>query len=131
MSINSITWVHLSDLHFRASVLHTWDQDIVTKNLLDDLEKQISDSDLKPDFILVSGDIAFSGHPSEYETAVDHVKHKTNAQRLVRSFDENREESLAQIDLIDILNSAWYSRMLSIQTEEMSLIKEFYGNLVT
>jgi formylglycine-generating enzyme required for sulfatase activity/3',5'-cyclic AMP phosphodiesterase CpdA len=66
--MSTITWLHLSDLHFRAGERHTWDEDIVLRALLDDVRARMEDG-LTPDVILVSGDIAFSGTPAEYALA--------------------------------------------------------------
>jgi len=60
--MSTITWLHLSDLHFRAEKQHTWDEDVVLRALLDDVRKQWGKG-LAPDLILVSGDVAFSGQP--------------------------------------------------------------------
>ena len=62
-----ITWLHLSDLHFRAN--DTEGRDRVLKALLDDLEKLISDRALKFDLLFVTGDVAYSGRKKEYENA--------------------------------------------------------------
>ena len=32
--MSTITWLHLSDLHFRADELHAWEADIVLRELL-------------------------------------------------------------------------------------------------
>lgn len=61
--MSTITWLHLSDLHFRRS--HTYDENVVLKALLRDLVEQ----QVHPDLIVVSGDIAFSGQPAEYDLA--------------------------------------------------------------
>ena len=66
--MSTITWLHLSDLHFRAKGQHKWDEDIVLRALLDDVRARVEDG-LTPDVILVSGDIAFSGAPEEYALA--------------------------------------------------------------
>jgi predicted phosphodiesterase len=62
-----ITWLHLSDLHFRES--RAYDESIVLKALLRDVAKRIQTDDLRPDFIAITGDIAFSGKPEEYAMA--------------------------------------------------------------
>lgn len=59
----TLTWLHLSDLHFRKS--HAYDENVVLKALLRDLAEQ----QVRPDVIAVSGDIAFSGQPAEYDLA--------------------------------------------------------------
>jgi len=69
LDVAPITWLHLSDLHFRAEAAHKWDEDIVLRALLQDVRCCMSDYGLQPDLILVSGDIAFSGAPEEYALA--------------------------------------------------------------
>jgi predicted MPP superfamily phosphohydrolase len=64
----TMTWLHLSDLHFRTGEGHTWDEDIVLRALLDDVREHVRKG-LVPDLILVSGDVAFSGAPAEYALA--------------------------------------------------------------
>ena len=66
---NMLTWLHLSDLHFRTTELHAWDEDIVLQALLEDVRECMDEYKLAPDLILVSGDIAFSGAPAEYDLA--------------------------------------------------------------
>ncbi len=66
--MSTITWLHLSDLHFRAKEQHKWDEDIVLRALLDDIRERI-EGGLTPDVILVSGDIASRGSPKEYALA--------------------------------------------------------------
>jgi 3',5'-cyclic AMP phosphodiesterase CpdA len=65
----TITWLHLSDLHFRADKLHRWNEDVVLHALLDDVAQRIKQDDLRPDFVVVTGDVAFSGKPAEYNLA--------------------------------------------------------------
>ena len=65
-----LTWLHLSDLHFRATT--AYDEDIVLSALLQDLREGVdagTDGGLCPDFIVVSGDVAFSGKAQEYAMA--------------------------------------------------------------
>jgi len=64
---NAITWLHLSDLHFCES--KSDDTNKVIKSLLGDIEDRIRSDKLEPDFIIISGDIAFSSLPAEYEIA--------------------------------------------------------------
>jgi len=63
----TITWLHLSDLHFRAS--DTYDENIVLKALLRDIGERIAQDGLRPDFVIISGDIAFASLPEEYTIA--------------------------------------------------------------
>lgn len=65
--MSTITWLHLSDLHFRTS--QTYASNIVLKALLRDIAERIRNNDLQPDFFLLSGDIAFASQPKEYALA--------------------------------------------------------------
>jgi formylglycine-generating enzyme required for sulfatase activity/3',5'-cyclic AMP phosphodiesterase CpdA len=67
--MKTVTWLHLSDLHFRASEQNRWNENIVLRALLVDLRERMASDGLRPDLILVSGDIAFSGKPEEYALA--------------------------------------------------------------
>jgi len=63
----TVTWLHLSDLHFRES--HKYDEYIILQTLLDDVSERITKDGLQPDFIIVSGDVAFASRPEEYALA--------------------------------------------------------------
>lgn len=67
--MNTVTWLHLSDLHFRAGEQHTWDRNIILRELLDDILRCMNEYKLAPDLILVSGDIAFCSSSTEYALA--------------------------------------------------------------
>jgi len=69
ITVRTITWLHLSDLHFRSTEQHEWDADIVLRELVSDVQHCMQQYRLIPDLILVSGDIAFSGLSSEYALA--------------------------------------------------------------
>lgn len=62
-----IVWLHLSDLHFCEG--SSYDENIVLKALLQDLVAQIQEEGLQPDWIAITGDLAFSAKPAEYELA--------------------------------------------------------------
>ena len=62
----TITWLHLSDFHFRSDERQRWDENIVLHALLSDVQERIVSDGLRPDFAVVSGDIAFSGQQDEY-----------------------------------------------------------------
>lgn len=62
-----ITWLHLSDLHLKETT--SYNAKVVLDALLADIERQKQDEELEPDFVVVSGDIVFSGNPNEYEQA--------------------------------------------------------------
>lgn len=60
--MKKLTFLHLSDLHFDES---KWkDIRLVTEALLKDLMKMYAAEDLRPDFILFSGDVLNSGAPT-------------------------------------------------------------------
>jgi len=63
----TITWLHLSDLHLRTS--QTYDSSIVLKALLRDITECICEYDLRLDFAVLSGDIAFASRSEEYALA--------------------------------------------------------------
>jgi len=63
----AITWLHLSDLHFHES--RTYNENIVLKALLRDITERIQQDGLRPAFIAVTGDVAFSGKSAEYALA--------------------------------------------------------------
>lgn len=55
-------WVHLSDIHIgHGGASHVADQELVLGKLRDDVAAQIKAGVPKPDVVLVTGDIAFSG----------------------------------------------------------------------
>ena len=64
-SSETITWMHISDLHLRNS--RAYDANIVLKALLRDVGERIAQDGLRPDFVAVTGDLAFTGKPAEYE----------------------------------------------------------------
>lgn len=67
--MDTITWLHLSDFHFRSSPLAKWNSDIVLKALLEDVKSRMSEDGLKPDIIFVTGDISFSSTKDDYTLA--------------------------------------------------------------
>lgn len=64
-----ITWLHISDLHFRES--QAFDSAVVSRALLSDLSRlgEFAPKLDKIDLIFVTGDVAFSGNPREYALA--------------------------------------------------------------
>lgn len=65
------SWIHLSDVHLgHGGVSHGWDQDLVLDALARDVDKLHRDQHAPaPRFIFVTGDVAFSGKPAQYEKA--------------------------------------------------------------
>lgn len=66
--MTGLTWLHLSDWHQKGK---DFDQKVVRDNLIEDLlnRKNISQDLAKIDFIVFSGDVAFSGQSEEYQTS--------------------------------------------------------------
>jgi len=61
-----ITILHISDFHFKPNF--QFEKDIILSELLKKLS-EINKSEWQPDLILCTGDIAYSGKPSEYKSA--------------------------------------------------------------
>lgn len=65
----TIRILHLSDLHFRTGSGGTaWDSKSVLGRLVTDTV-ELAQGGHKPDLVVITGDIAFSGQPEEYELA--------------------------------------------------------------
>ncbi len=72
----TITWLHLSDLHFRQADkprnrVHLENAHIVLSKLLEDIKKVVREENLQLDFIVFTGDVAFSAHKEEYKQSSD------------------------------------------------------------
>ena len=59
-----VTWLHVSDFHFRDH--DSWSQNAVLSAMLAGIASRCA-SGLSVDFVLASGDLAFSGHNSQYD----------------------------------------------------------------
>ncbi len=58
-----ISWLHISDFHIRES--DAWSQDVVLKAMYDSIRQQRAEG-VAVDFILATGDLAFSGKADDY-----------------------------------------------------------------
>ena len=65
--IDKFSWLHLSDFHFRGGE-DKFSQDVSCDAILRDIPGRLS-SQYPLEFIVVTGDIAFSGKPHEYDLA--------------------------------------------------------------
>lgn len=63
-----ISWLHVSDVHM--NVRNAWSQDVVLTAMCGRIERLRADG-LEADFILATGDLAFSGKPEEYALVRD------------------------------------------------------------
>jgi 3',5'-cyclic AMP phosphodiesterase CpdA len=59
-----ITWLQISDIHMRPR--DEWSQDIILRAMTKSIAQARTEG-LTLDFALVTGDLAFSGKPKEYE----------------------------------------------------------------
>lgn len=66
--LDKFSWLHLSDFHFKAQG-DVFGQDITTQAIVRDTSTRIS-KDYPLAFVLVTGDIAFSGKSAEYKRAI-------------------------------------------------------------
>ncbi|WP_257458352.1 metallophosphoesterase [Archangium lipolyticum] len=72
----ALTWLHLSDLHFGAGEQqrqqkHRFNQEVVIGAIRQDVEKNLP---WIPDTLFVTGDIAFSAKPEQYQQAAQWLK---------------------------------------------------------
>lgn len=74
-----ISWLHLSDLHFRKS--QRWSQDVVLNSLLEDIRGRHSGTNA-PDLIFITGDIAYSGQAEEYVLAEEFIRKLQDATEI-------------------------------------------------
>ena len=63
MTMRPIRWLHISDIHMRET--DPWSRDSVLLAMREHISRN-SAEDIKVDFILVTGDLAFSGIANEY-----------------------------------------------------------------
>ena len=61
----TLSWLHLSDIHFGEA--QGTGRDAVLNRLIDDVRKLRERDQLAPDLIFITGDIAWSGKPNQYE----------------------------------------------------------------
>src|SRR6188768_2685834 len=85
------SWLHLSDLHFgHGDRRYGWDQQKVLDNVRSDVEKALSWSELpRPQAIVVTGDIAFSG---ALVTADEYDRAESFLQGLLELLDIQRKD---------------------------------------
>ncbi len=64
--MRAICWLHVSDIHLRVG--NAWSQDVVLKAMCEHIAGQRTGGTVA-DFILITGDLAFSGKADEYALA--------------------------------------------------------------
>ena len=81
----NLTLLHLSDLHMRNDEEEKTDRSVVLDPLLERLEADYKNN-LRPELVLITGDIAFKGIKAEYELALLFLKDLLSVLQL----DEDR-----------------------------------------
>jgi len=72
VGVERFTWLHLSDLHFEATVQREFEIDEVVKALQKDLKRLREDyQGLKPDAVFFTGDLAYKAKPDEFAKAFE------------------------------------------------------------
>ena len=66
--MRTISWLHVSDIHMTQR--DAWSQDVVLKAMYDRITQMHNDG-VVLDFILATGDLAFSGKAEEYDLVQD------------------------------------------------------------
>lgn len=66
--MRQICWLHISDIHMRVS--EAWSHDVVLRVMCEDIARQRGEG-TPADFILATGDLAFSGKADEYRLAAE------------------------------------------------------------
>jgi len=67
--MSTLTWLHVSDLHFCMSGVRKYNAEVVLSELLKDVKELMAEKGLKPDLVFCTGDIAFSSQEDEYKLA--------------------------------------------------------------
>jgi predicted phosphodiesterase len=66
--VRPICWLHVSDIHMR--VISAWSQDVVLRAMCEDIARRRAEG-VSFDFILATGDLAFSGKADEYRLVAE------------------------------------------------------------
>lgn len=77
-----VTWLHISDLHLRND--DSYDRVVVLRSLVKSVKHFRQRDGRAPDFIFVTGDVAYSGKPDEYVVVGDFLDELLDAAALTR-----------------------------------------------
>jgi predicted phosphodiesterase len=66
--VRPICWLHVSDIHMRVST--AWSQDVVLRAMCENIARKRTEG-VSFDFILATGDLAFSGKADEYKLVAE------------------------------------------------------------
>ena len=102
-SRSMVGWLHLSDLHMRGEP--DWERDVVLRDLQRDLPALARKAEIEPKLLFVTGDVAWSGAPREYEAAqrfLDALGEALGLEPRQRAFmvPGNHDVDRGQLDLI-------------------------------
>ena len=61
--------LHLSDFHFKSGNLYAFDRDLVLEPLLEKIKDIVKEAAWRPEIVLCTGDVAYSGIPEDYALA--------------------------------------------------------------
>ena len=110
--IDRLCWLHLSDFHLTAGG-DQFSQTVACSALLKDVTERVAENG-PVEFVLVTGDIAFSGQPAEYDEAANFMRRLAEAASvdISRFFfvpgnhDVNRHvHEFAHVGAVQILSS--------------------------
>jgi predicted MPP superfamily phosphohydrolase len=143
--LDRLRWLHIADLHVVATG-DEFSQGVAITALIEDVRHHLAES--PADFVIVSGDVAFSGKPSEYERASHYLNelavaagvsprdfyfvpgnHDVDRDRSRLAFTGARAELAAEPDVDRLLGSAEDLRpLLDRQEAFWSFVETFAGN---
>ena len=126
---DEITILHLSDLHFNKG--NELEINEILNELLKDLGKLKEEYDLKPTFIFISGDIANSGDPLDYNIALSWLNKFSKDLEIPReqffiipgNHDVNRNE-LREISELNLKDEDHITKFLTTESERIPVFKK-------
>lgn len=115
-----IHWLHISDIHLREG--NEWSQDVVLNSMCVCIS-ELREAGKEPDFVLVTGDIAFSGKEEEYALAVGFFDELQNASGVPKDrifcipgnhdIDRGRQELCFKGAITELRNSSKVDMLLA------------------
>lgn len=138
-------WLHLSDLHF--SWRHAPAQEEAFEEIKKDITARQREGHL-PDFIVFSGDLAFSGQRSQYNTVCGFLRdiqdltgldssrfvfcpgnHDVDRNKHPLLFKGLRSVVCTPANIAPVWNTTEFRRLLERQKQFWNFVSDFYGDL--
>lgn len=121
----SISWFHISDLHFKES--SHWDSEAVLKSMVEDMKMVQDKYHFQPDFIAITGDIAFSAKQRQYSIAKDFSNNLLSVLNLSeeRCFTVPGNHDVSR-EKVNLATSAVYDYIL--KSADQSKIADLFSN---